>query len=276
MTAKTIYFDCFAGISGDMAVGALLDCGVPLEVLQDGLTGLDLGGYKIQVNRTSSNSISANTFRVEVEQHPPHRHWADIREMLSKSHLKDAVKEKAIAIFNTLAEAEAKIHNSEIEQIHFHEVGAVDSIIDIVGCAICLDHLEVKRVISSPLPMASGTVSCAHGLLPLPPPAVCEILKDVPVYGVELQQELVTPTGAAIVKTVADAFGPFPSMTIKQIGYGQGSHVLDDQRPNLLRAIIGNANDGGEAQEGEVIECNLDDWSPEGFPRSSLQWGFSM
>jgi hypothetical protein len=266
MTGKTIYFDCFAGISGDMAVGALLDCGVPTEVLQEGLTGLDLGGYKIQVDRTTRNAIGANTFRVEVEHNPPHRHWPDIREILSKSRLKKAVKDMALAIFTTLAEAEAKVHNSEIEQVHFHEVGAVDSIIDIVGFAICLDHLEIKRVISSPLPMGSGMVSCAHGLLPLPAPAVCEILEGVPVYGVELQQELVTPTGAAIIKTVADSFGPFPSMTIARVGYGQGSHVLSDQRPNLLRVILGTDNEVSEAQEVEVIACNLDDWSPEGFP----------
>jgi hypothetical protein len=266
MTAKTIYFDCFAGISGDMAVGALLDCGVPTGVLQEGLTGLDLSGYKMQVTRAADNTIGANTFRVEVEKNPPHRHWADIRQMLSKSRLKKAVKGMAIAIFTTLAEAEAKVHNSEIEQVHFHEVGAVDSIIDIVGFAICLDHLEVKRVICSPLPMGSGLVSCAHGLLPLPAPAVCEILEGVPVYGVNLQQELVTPTGAAIVKTIADSFGPFPSMTITRVGYGQGSHVLSDQRPNLLRVIFGIGNEVSEAQEVEIIVCNLDDWSPEGFP----------
>ena len=266
MTAKTIYFDCFAGISGDMVVGALLDCDVPTEVLLEGLAGLDLGGYKIHLDRASSNTINANIFRVEVEQNPPHRHWAEIRKMLGKSRLKDTVKKMAMAIFTTLAKAEARVHNIEVAQVHFHEVGAVDSIIDIVGFAICLDHLKVKRVICSPLPMVSGLVSCAHGLLPLPAPAVCEILKDVPVYGVELQQELVTPTGGAIVKTVADSFGPFPSMTINQVGYGQGSHVLRDQRPNLLRVILGTANEVNEAQEVEVIECNLDDWSPEGFP----------
>ncbi|MCK4837527.1 MAG: nickel pincer cofactor biosynthesis protein LarC [Desulfobulbaceae bacterium] len=266
MTTKTIYLDCFAGISGDMAVGALLNCGVPTEILHEGLTGLDLGGYKIHVSPAAGNAISANTFRVEVEKDQPHRHWADIKKMLNNSRLKGGVKNMALAIFTTLAEAEAKVHNSEVEQVHFHEVGAVDSIIDIVGFAICLDHLAVTRVISSALPMGSGMISCAHGLLPLPAPAVCEILEGVPVYGVELQQELVTPTGAAIVKTVADSFGPFPSMTIARVGYGQGNHVLSDQRPNLLRVILGTDNKVSEAQEVEVIACNLDDWSPEGFP----------
>jgi hypothetical protein len=266
MTAKTIYLDCFAGISGDMAVGALLDCGVPTDALQAELTGLALGGYKIVVARSSGNAIVANTFRVEVADNQPQRHWTTIREMLNTSRLQPPVKEMALAIFTTLAEAEAKVHNRDIEQVHFHEVGAVDSIVDIVALAICLHHLQVTRVISSPLPMGSGLVSCAHGLLPLPAPAVCEILKGVPVYGVDLQQELVTPTGAAIVKTIVNSFGPFPSMTIEQTGYGQGSHSLGDRRPNLLRVILGTATTVDEAQEVEVIECNLDDWSPEGFP----------
>lgn len=266
MREKTIYLDCFAGISGDMAVAALLDCGVPLAVLQDGLNGLDLSGYQLQVSRPAGNVIGANTFRVEVADNQPHRRWTEIREMLQASRLEAAVKKMALAIFSTLAGAEAKIHNCPVEQVHFHEVGAVDSIIDIVGFAICLDHLEVTRLICSPLPLGGGTVSCAHGLLPLPAPAVCEMLKGVPVYGIDLQEELVTPTGAAIVKTVAAAFGPVPSMTISQVGYGQGSRLLGDQRPNLLRAILGATRQCSEIQEIEVIECNLDDWSPEGFP----------
>jgi hypothetical protein len=266
MTAKTIYLDCFAGISGDMAVGALLDCGVPDEVLREGLNGLGLTGYKLDAIRTSENSISAISLRVEVTEEQPHRRWPEIREMLAASRLKETVKNMALAIFTTLAEAEAVIHNQGLEEVHFHEVGAVDSIIDIVAFSICLDHLGIERVVCSPLPMGSGMVSCQHGLLPLPAPAVCEILQDVPVYGVDLQQELVTPTGAALVKTVADSFGPFPAMNIGRVGYGQGSHVLGDQRPNLLRVVLGTIAEVNEAQDVEVIECNLDDWSPEGFP----------
>ncbi|MFO7606128.1 MAG: nickel pincer cofactor biosynthesis protein LarC [Desulfurivibrionaceae bacterium] len=266
MTAETIYLDCFAGISGDMALGALLDCGVPTEVLREGLNALNLTGYKFEVKRRSGQPISANSFRVEIVGEQPHRHWTEIREMLSAGSLNETVKKTALAIFTTLAEAEARIHNQQVDKVHFHEVGAVDSIIDIVGFAICLDHLGIKRVICSPLPMGSGLVSCQHGMLPLPAPAVCEILKAVPVYGVALEQELVTPTGAAIVKTVADSFGPFPAMTIDRIGYGRGSHVLGDGRPNLLRVVLGTAVEVNEAREIEVIECNLDDWSPEGFP----------
>jgi hypothetical protein len=266
MTTKTIYLDCFAGISGDMTVAALLDCGVPTEVLQAELAKLDLGGYKIQVRRTTGAVIAAKTFRVEVAADPPPRHWAEIQELLRASRLPPPVREMALAIFTTLATAEARVHGQTVAEVHFHEVGAIDSIIDIVGVAICLHHLDVQRVICSPLPLGSGLVSCAHGLLPLPAPAVCEILAGVPVYGVELHQELVTPTGAAIVKTVAAAFGPCPSMTIARVGYGQGSHLLSDQRPNLLRAILGTTVAVNESQTVEVIACNLDDWSPEGFP----------
>lgn len=267
MTTEILYFDCFAGISGDMTVAALLDCGVPLDILRQGLAGLDLGGYEISVKRSVSTTIGASTFQVKVtEDKQPHRHWPEIREMLTTSRLAEPVREMAIAIFTTLAAAEAKIHACESEQVHFHEVGAIDSIVDIVAVAICLDHLKTRRIICSPLPIGSGTVSCQHGILPLPAPAVSEILKDVPVYGVSLQQELVTPTGAAIIKTIAASFGPLPPMTIRQLGYGQGSQILSDHRPNLLRIILGTANQISEAQEVEVIECNLDDWSPEGFP----------
>jgi hypothetical protein len=249
-----------------MTVAALLDCGVPTEVLQAELAKLDLGGYKIQVRRTTGAVIAAKTFRVEVAADPPQRHWAEIQELLRAGRLPPPVREMALAIFATLAAAEAQVHDQPIAEVHFHEVGAVDSIIDIVGVAICLHHLNVQRLICSPLPLGSGLVSCAHGLLPLPAPAVCEILKDVPIYGVEPHQELVTPTGAAIVKTIAASFGPFPSMTIDRVGYGQGSHLLSDRRPNLLRAILGTASAVNEHQTVEVIECNLDDWSPEGFP----------
>jgi len=266
MIADTIYLDCFAGISGDMAVAALLDGGVPVEVLEQGLSQLELSGYELKVGRAKENSISAKTFKVEVSEDYSHRHWRQIREMLMVSRLSDRAKAISLAVFANLAEAEAEVHDQNIEEVHFHEAGAIDSIVDIVGFAICLDHLNVKQVVCSPLPMGSGLVSCQHGLLPLPAPAVCVLLKDVPVYGVELQKELVTPTGAAIVKTVAGSFGAFPAMTIERVGYGRGSHVFDDGRPNLLRMVLGNAVDVDEAQEIEVVECNLDDWSPEGLP----------
>lgn len=265
-TADTLYLDCFAGISGNMAVAALLDCGVPLEVLRQGLSGLALGDYTLVVEPGSGNGIAAAFFRVAASPGQPRRDWLGIRRLLGGSTLKVPVRDKAIAIFTILAEAEAKVHGCGVDEVHFHEVGAVDSIIDIVCFAICLDHLGVKNVICSPLPMPSGFVSCEHGLLPLPAPAVCELLREIPVYGVELKQELVTPTGAAMVRAVSKAFGPFPGLTIARVGYGQGSHTLADGRPNLLRAVLGKTNPVREAQEIEVITCNLDDWSPEGFP----------
>jgi len=266
MTNNILYLDCFAGISGDMAAGALLDCGVPDELLAEQLSLLDLDGYKLRIDRKAAGTIGATSFKVEVSESQPHRKWADIRQMLNDSRLKNEVKDLAISIFITLAEAEATVHNCRSEDIHFHEVGGVDSIIDIVSFAFCFDHLDINEVSCSPLPMPSGMVSCQHGLLPLPAPAVCEILKGVPVRGVDLDQELVTPTGAAIVKAISKSFGPFPTMTISKVGYGRGSHQLADDRPNLLRTIIGEANPVSETQEIEVIECNLDDWSPEGFP----------
>jgi uncharacterized protein (TIGR00299 family) protein len=266
MSTDILYLDCFAGISGDMAVGALLDCGVPTGLLTEQLTLLDLGDYDLRISRDGGGSISATSFRVEVTGSPPGRKWSDIRQLLTDSRLGKKVKELAIAIFTTLADAEATVHGCKSEDVHFHEVGAVDSIIDIVSFAICFDHLRIARVSCSPLPMPGGMVSCEHGLLPLPAPAVCEILKGVPVRGVDLDQELVTPTGAAIVKTISDSFGQFPTMTISKTGYGRGSHKLADNRPNLLRAVIGTTHLVGEAQEIEVVECNLDDWSPEGFP----------
>ncbi len=264
--SDTLYLDCFAGISGDMAVSALLDCGVSIGNLQKDLTNLDLAGFQISVEKDTTASLAATSFKVATGDNHPPRHWSEIKKLLATSRLSEPVKEMAIAIFTTLAVAEAKIHNCTVEQVHFHEVGAVDSIIDIASFAICYAELGIKKVICSPLPMPGGTVSCAHGLLPLPAPAVCEILKDVPVYGVDLKQELVTPTGAAIIKTIAESFGPFPSMTIRKVGYGRGSRELADGRPNLLRAVLGKINNVEEAQEIEVIDCNLDDWSPEGYP----------
>jgi uncharacterized protein (TIGR00299 family) protein len=269
MTANILYLDCFAGISGDMAIGALLDCGVPTGLLTEQLALLDLGNYDLRIGRDGDGPISATSFRVETTASQPGRTWSDIQQLLTDSRLEPKVKEQAIAIFTTLAEAEATVHGCKSEDVHFHEVGGVDSIVDIVGFAICFDHLGIARVSCSPLPMPGGMVSCEHGLLPLPAPAVCEILKGVPVRGVDLDQELVTPTGAAIVKTISDSFGQFPAMIISKTGYGRGCHKLADNRPNLLRAVIGTTQPVGEAQEIEVIECNLDDWSPEGFPHLS-------
>ncbi|MEN8200104.1 MAG: nickel pincer cofactor biosynthesis protein LarC, partial [Thermodesulfobacteriota bacterium] len=193
------------------------------------------------------------------------RHLSDILHLLEKSHLPSDISEKAGHIFTLLARAEAKVHNMDIEAVHFHEVGAVDTIVDVVGSLIGLHHLGVKHIVCSPLPMGSGFVHCDHGKLPLPAPAVCELLKDVPVYGVKQEKELVTPTGAALARGLAESFGPMPNMSIKATGYGGGSNRLDGEQPNILRLVLGEelVEEKGMV---EIIETNLDDWNTEGFP----------
>lgn len=264
--SRTLYLDCFAGISGDMFLSLLLDLGFPEQKLRQGLAGLALHGWELSVNRASAGAIAATTIEVKVVAPQPHRSWQEIRELLDSAPLPVKSREKAQIIFATLAGAEAKVHGCRPEEVHFHEVGAVDSLIDIVGGALGLEYLAIDRIICSPLPLGRGSIDCAHGRLPLPAPAVCELLKGIPVYGVELDQELVTPTGAALVRGLAAGFGPFPPMTIEGVGYGRGSHILADGRPNLLRGVTGSCRQVSEAGEVEVISCNLDDWAPETFP----------
>lgn len=255
------YVDCFSGVSGDMLLGALLDGGVELESLQTQLALLNLE-HDLRVSEQEDNGLRAIKVTVIVPPTQPHRSWQEIRNIITESGLSDQVKSSALKIFQLLAEAEARVHGCLVEDVHFHEVGAVDSIIDIVGVAIALKLAEIDQLICSPLPLSSGWVSCQHGLLPLPPPAVCEILKNVPVYSVELRQELVTPTGAAIVKAMSSDFGGMPAMTIKKVGYGAGSRKLASRQPNLLRIIIGEQRTVA-ASMVEIIETNLDDCTPE-------------
>lgn len=264
------YLDCPAGISGDMFLAALLDAGLDEEVLRTELARLPIGNYRLQVTRTAQTSIMATRLSVATEEQPP-RSWHSIRTLIEKSSLAAAVKEKSLAVFALLAETEAGIHGCPVEDVHFHELGGIDAIVDIVGTVIGLEELAIDRLITSPLPLGRGLVKCAHGLLPLPAPAVCEILKGVPVYGVALEDELVTPTGAALIKALSASFGQFPVMTIFKVGYGTGSHTLEDGRPNLCRLVLGTARGTTEAQEVEVVETNLDDWSPETFPYLSEQ-----
>ncbi|HSR35580.1 MAG TPA: nickel pincer cofactor biosynthesis protein LarC [Desulfurivibrionaceae bacterium] len=260
------YLDCFSGISGDMLLGALIDAGLPLEVLTEQLALLPLSGYRLSVEDKKSGALRAKRVTVAVEEKQPHRTWVQIRAMIEDSALSPGVKEKTLAVFAALAEAEGRVHGVPPEKVHFHEVGAADSIVDIVGAAIGLEYLGITRLIGSPLPMGRGWVECAHGKLPLPGPAVVELLKGVPSYGVDLEQELVTPTGAAIAKALCREFGPMPPMTIQAVGYGSGTQQLANGQPNLLRLILGQGLDVQEAQTIEVIETHLDDWAPEGFP----------
>ncbi|MBI5558462.1 MAG: nickel pincer cofactor biosynthesis protein LarC [Deltaproteobacteria bacterium] len=265
------YVDTFSGISGDMFLGALIDAGLPLQTLTDQLAALAIDGWELTVAKTRDNSLSATKITIAIPHAHQHRSWSDISTLLDQSELHPAVKEKSLAIFSELARAEATVHGCTLDEVHFHEVGAVDAIIDIVGAAIGLHYFNIDQLVSSPLPLTRGWVECEHGRLPLPAPAVCELVKSMPVYGLDLNQELVTPTGAAILKGCGSTFGPFPPMTIERVGYGAGSRQLANGQPNLLRLVLGAALSVDEAQQVVVIETHLDDWQPEGFPYLSEQ-----
>ncbi len=268
---KTAYLDCFSGASGNMLLGALLDAGFAEDALRRTLAALPVSGYQLAIEKVSANGLAAFQVQVLVEQDQPHRHLSDIQALLTASDLPDPFKQGAESVFVRLAEAEATVHGVSPEEVHFHEVGAVDALVDIVGVVAGVHHLQVERVFCSALPMSNGWTKCAHGEIPLPAPAVCALLNDVPVYGVDLQQELVTPTGAALICALASGFGPMPAMTIKATGYGAGTHKRQDGRPNLLRLCLGEVHDAVEALEVEVLETHLDDWSPETWPHVSEQ-----
>lgn len=261
---KTLYLDCQAGISGDMTVAALLDSGVPLEYLESQLARLSLpaDSYRLTVAAAKRHGIAALKFDVAVSAQQTHRHYPDIAKLISVSSLSERVKELSSRIFRRLGEAEAKVHGVAINDVHFHEVGAIDSIIDIVGVAICLDFLGIGHVTVSSLPLCSGFITCEHGRLPLPAPATALLLKGLPVHGSSGPGERVTPTGAAIVAALADSFGAPPEMTIEKIGNGAGGQDFADI-PNILRAFCGTAAAGQPGSRMIVIETNIDDSTPE-------------
>lgn len=243
---RAVYFDCFAGVSGDMIIGAQLDLGVDLESLKQQLSSLRLDGYEVKSRRVERSGIAATKFDVEVDQTAqPERTLADIRSIIVASSATDHVKDQAIRVFERLAEAEARVHGTTPNEVHFHEVGAVDSIIDIVGALIGFELLGVERFFCSPLRLGSGSVNSQHGRLPIPAPATVELLRGVPVYAGELEGEFVTPTGAAIVATLCEEFGPMPQMTVARVGYGAGSR---DPKgfPNALRLMIGEIEEADE------------------------------
>jgi len=231
------YFDCFSGIAGDMILGALIDAGFKVSVLEKELKKLDLTGYRIKTQTVSYNHIAGTDINIEIKEVHSHRSLSDIKNLIKNSELDEQIKKQSISIFQRLGEAESKVHDIPIEEVHFHEVGAVDAIIDIVGSVIGIKNLGIKEVYCSPLPMGKGFVKCSHGILPIPAPATVELAKGKPVYSDERKQELVTPTGAAIITTVADQFGNMPLMKIDKIGYGSGKTRSD--YPNLLRVSIG-------------------------------------
>ena len=266
---RTLYFDCFAGASGDMIVGALIDLGVDPEQLKREIGSLNLTGYKLVVSRVRRSAISATKFDVQLGSgSQPNRKLADIRDLIERSSLSAWVKLESLRVFERLAAAEAKVHNTTPEDVHFHEVGAVDSIVDVVGAMAGFDLLGIRKFASSSLRLGHGFVNTEHGRLPVPAPATAELLLGKPVYAGDLEGEFTTPTGAAIVSTMCDHFGPMPPITIERVGYGAGTR--DPQGfPNVLRAVL------GEGQEREshssapetvvVVEANLDDMNPQAY-----------
>lgn len=231
------YFDCFSGIAGDMILGSLVDAGFSLSVLKKELKKIDISGYKISFKKKTINHIVGTDVIIQIEEPHDHRNLDDINCLIDKSKLDEDVKKNSKKIFYNLAKAESKVHNIDIKEVHFHEVGAVDSIIDIVGSIVGLKKLGIDRVYCSPLPMGHGFIKCDHGILPVPAPATVELVKGIPIYSDNRNQELVTPTGAAIIKTVAESFGQMPLMITEKIGYGSGKIASD--HPNFLRVFIG-------------------------------------
>ncbi|MDD4239714.1 MAG: nickel pincer cofactor biosynthesis protein LarC [Desulfotomaculaceae bacterium] len=236
------YFDCFSGISGDMCLGALISAGVDFELLKGELTKLPVHGYVLRCEKVMRSGITAaNIFVDMLDEVQPERYLADIKRVIDNSELPERVKEKSKAVFDRLAAAEAIVHDTTPEHVQFHEVGAVDAIVDVVGTVLGLNLLGVQRVYASPLPMGKGFIKCMHGMIPSPAPATLEILHNVPIYGAGTEGELVTPTGAALISTLAEDFIDLPALVVKKIGYGAGKKVME--RPNLLRLIVGDKHD---------------------------------
>jgi len=260
---KIAYLDCFSGISGDMFLGALLDSGLPFDEFSGHLATLPLEGFRLDTFREGRKHIFGTRFVVipEDEEQPP-RGLREIREIIEQGQFTDTVKAKSVQIFEDLARVEGEVHNLPAEEVHFHEIGAVDSIVDIVGAVYGVECLGIQALFVSSLPLGSGFVGSSHGRIPLPAPATAALLKDVPVFDSGLPHEMVTPTGAALVKGLATSFGPMPPMVIHGIGYGIGKRDLPD-RPNLARILIGHQQDETEVDTVVVLETNLDDTSPE-------------
>jgi uncharacterized protein (TIGR00299 family) protein len=260
---RIAYFDCFAGASGDMILGALLDAGIKPEVWQGELSRLNLSGYELRIDRVQKQGIAATAVRVLVSEGSQERRLAEIEELIGASQLPAEVKETGVEVFRRLAVAEARVHGTTPDRIHFHEVGGVDAIIDIVGAVLGLQLLGIEEVYASALPLGHGFVDCAHGRLPLPAPATVELLQGVPVLSRDVEGELVTPTGAAILTTLARGFGPFPPMTVEGIGCGAGQR--DFPFPNLLRLLVGTTSTALDARMETLtlLEANIDDLNPE-------------
>ena len=268
---KTLYFDCFAGASGNMILGALIALGVDKDALIGNLKKLDLAKFEIEFSTVDRSGISSIHAKVKFEEEKKHRHLSNIVKIINDSSLSDSVKARAVSIFKNLANAEAGVHGIEVEKVHFHEVGAMDAIIDVVGACIGFEVLGIEQFLCSKIHVGSGFVNMEHGKFPVPPPAVAELLKGIPIYSTEIVGELITPTGAAIISTVCQEFGAIPEIIVEKTAYGAGSREYQDF-PNVLRLMVGQSDHKSEVgsqiprKENDdltLIETNIDDLSPQ-------------
>jgi uncharacterized protein (TIGR00299 family) protein len=263
--SRVLYIDCVAGAAGDMLLGALIDAGASHERISRALGELPLSEIEIACSHADRHGIRAARVDVRAAPEREHRGWVEVRELLDGADLPDRARARAQEAFSRLAQAEARVHGTRPEEVRFHELGALDAIADVCGVALALDDLDVGRIVSSPVPAPRGFVEAAHGRLPLPAPATLELLKGAPTYGVDLDVELVTPTGAALLATLAEEFGPLPPMRLEAIGYGAGSRDIESI-PNLVRVLLGETMEAGATAPVSLIETNLDDLSPELVP----------
>jgi uncharacterized protein (TIGR00299 family) protein len=262
---RIAYFDCFSGASGDMILAAMIDAGLSADALNDHLSGLAIQGYSLTAEKVKKQGFAATKVDVLLDagQAQPHRHLSNILQIIDSSKLSPRVKQRATRIFTRLAEAEAAVHGTTMEKIHFHEVGAVDAIVDVVGASIGIELLGIDRAVCSPIPTGHGTVRCEHGIMPVPAPATAELLKGVPLAKCDEPAELTTPTGAAVLTSLAESFGPPPAMSLESIGVGAGNR--DGQtRPNVMRILLGESTEAVEQDEVVVLEANLDDQDAQG------------
>jgi uncharacterized protein (TIGR00299 family) protein len=262
---RIAYFDCFSGCSGDMILGALVDAGLPLELLRSEIARLKLPGVDLKAEKVRRGELIGTRVQVITPLDPrPHRHVSDIFALLDRSDLPETVLAQVRRIFERLGEAEAAVHGVPVERIHFHEIGAVDTIVDVTGAIVGLNVLEIREIHASALNLGGGSIQTAHGDLPVPAPGTAHLLRGVPVYGSPVEAELTTPTGAVILSTLAQRFGPVPPLQISQVGYGAGTLDLA-RRPNLLRLIVGERIDELDRDDVTVVEANIDDMNPQLF-----------
>ncbi len=268
---RVVWLECATGISGDMTLAALIDSGVDRQAIQDAIASLKLPDVRLRVETVVKGGFRSTQVFVDHPEQHAHRHMSDIRQILDSAKLTDSQRQLADRLFLAIAESEARVHGSTVDKVHFHEVGAVDSIVDIVGAAVGFDLLKADQIVSNFIPTGRGFVNIDHGICPIPAPGTAEILKGIPLADVPIEAELTTPTGAAIVSTMADRFGPMPAMTIEQIGYGAGTMTFP-QRANILRLFVGQATVDANSELVTLLETNLDDVTSEvvGYTRERL------